>query len=261
MKAYRPTNIRAVALAFTEGTARMSRINERVAPAANLALLQRFLGLCPNNGVHREDLAPLYHCDALFVAFELEGTECKHGISQIGVSTPDSRDLPCASSLGQSLIKSQIYCVSTPSKFYRLDMRAREIFTFGEVVWITKKEIIETPITIFKNCNPYSSLGDVLRRSRNVILVGNALDNDLRNMRMLGFQLELHAKIIAHGNTHNLSDEIKGHREFTSLRSLVHQVGSSPKQTYEAGALPESRHFNNAGSYAAYTRSFAAPGS
>ena len=231
----------------------MSRPKEWVAPAAKLALLQRFLGLCPDNAVLREDLAPSYHCDALFVAIDFEGTENKHGISQIGVSTLDSRDLPRASSLGQSLIKSRLYCVSKRSKFRRLDKKTREIFTFGEVIWITKQEIVDTLVTIFENCNTYSSFKDGMRRPRNVILVGHALDNELRQMEMLGFQPELHAKIIAHVDTQDLSDEIRGHREFPSLCSLVHQVGLNPKQIYDAGALPKTRHFHNAGNDAAYT--------
>lgn len=234
----------------------MSRRKERVAPAADLALVQQFLRICPDNAVYREDLAPLYHCDAIFVAIDFEGeegSEHKHGISQIGVSTLDTRDLPCASSLGQSLIKSQLYCVSKRPKSRRLDGRTRKIFTFGEVIWIRKPELVDTLVTIFENFNTYSSLGDDLRRPRNVVLVGHALDNELMQMEILGFQPELHARIIAHVDTQNLSDEIRGHRECASLRSLVHQVGMNPKQMYEAGALPKARHFHNAGNDAAYT--------
>ena len=231
----------------------MSRPNERVAPEADLALLQRFLGLCPDNAVDRKGLTPLYHCDALFVAIDFEGTEHQYGISQIGVSTLESRDLLCASSLGQSLIKSQLYCVSKPSKFRRLNKTTKKIFTFGEVFWITKQQIVDTLVTIFEKCNTCSSLGDPLRRPRNIILVGHGLDNELRSMRRLGFQPELHARIIALVDTQNLSDEIRGHREYPSLRSLVHQVGMNPKEIYGAGALPKARHFHNAGNDAAYT--------
>ena len=126
----------------------MSRPKDRVAPAADLALLLRFLGLFPDNTVHQEALAPLYHCDALFVAIDFEGTEHKNGTSQIGVSTLESRDSPCVSSLGQSSIKPRLYCVSKRSKFRRLDKRTKDIFTFRKVSWITKQENVDTLVTI-----------------------------------------------------------------------------------------------------------------
>lgn len=231
----------------------MSRLIDRVAPAADLALLQRFLGLCPDNAVHSDGLAPLYHCDALFVAIDFEGKEQQSGISQIGVSTLDSRDLPSASSLGQSLIKSQLYCVSKPAKFRRLDKKTKTIFTFGEVSWITKEEIVDTLVTIFEECSTYSILEDVLRRPRNVVLVGHGLGQELRNMEMLGFRPELHARIIAHVDTQLLSNEISGHTEFPSLRSVVYQVGLRSKEMHDAGALSRPRRFHNAANDATYT--------
>lgn len=151
-------------------------------------------------------------------------------------------------------IKSQLYGITKkPKTWRRLDKKTRKIFKSGEVNWATKQDIMDTLVTILEKFNTYSILEDDLKRPRNVVLVGHGLDNELRDMEMLGFRPELHANIIAHLDTQYLSDEIRGHMEFTTLRSLVRQVGSNPKQLYEAGALPKNRQFHNAGNDAIYT--------
>ena len=124
------------------------------------------------------------------MAINFEGTEHMQGISQIGISTLDTRDLPYASSLVQNTIRTQLYCVSKRSKHARLDKKTRKIFTFSQVNWITKQEVVETLAAIFKECNTYPNLEDVTSNPRNVVLVGHGLANELRNMQMLGFRPE-----------------------------------------------------------------------
>ncbi|KAL8915916.1 MAG: hypothetical protein Q9208_008796 [Pyrenodesmia sp. 3 TL-2023] len=239
---------------------------ERVAPAADLALLKQFLGLCPDNASASGSLAPVYHSDVLFVAIDFEGDEHKYGVSQIGVSILDTRGFPYASLLGQDLINTRLYCVSRGSKHRRSDKKTRKAFTLGEVSWITREERIGALATIFQECSSYPILEQDERLSpytpvracaskeaRNIVLVGHALGNELKNMEMLGFDPQSCARILAHVDTQELSGQIKGHMDCTTLRSLVHRAGLRPRQIYEAGARPKSRQYHNAGNDAAYT--------
>lgn len=208
----------------------MSRDSVRVAPSASLAQSQGFLGLHVTTTLN--NLAPLSHHDVLFVAIDFEGTEHSgHGISQIGVSILDTRGLPCASILGQSVVKTELYCISKRPKNQRLDKKTRKIFTLGEVKWIRKHQAVDTLTTIFQECSSYSILSDDTVNSqiksgrsgsinvslssdpRDIVLVGHGLNNELKNMQILGFQPQLHANIIAQIDTEDLWDEFQGRIE------------------------------------------------
>lgn len=132
-----------------------------------------------------------------------------------------------------------------------------------EVDWITKEERVGSLTTIL--CNSRSIFKQDERLSRytptqaaskepqNIILVGHGLDNELRNTRTVGFDPGACVEIIAHIDTQDLSNEIKGYTEFIALRSLVHDARLRRRQVFEAGARSKCRRSHNAGNDAAYT--------
>ncbi|KAI4274207.1 MAG: hypothetical protein LQ337_004107 [Flavoplaca oasis] len=233
---------------------------DRIAPPADLALLKRFLGLDSHGAGH---LGPAYYRDTLFLAIDFEGREDAHGVSQIGVSILDTRGLPYAALLGQTLIDTQQYCVAKRKEHRRLDKKIKEVFTLGEVHCITREEKLPTLAAIFQQCNSYSILeknaalsqisltGDALTGPRNVVLVGHNLCTELRNMDLIGFRPESYANIVAYVDTRTLCQEVHGYCR--TLRSVVRQAGLCPRKLYIAGAFPKARNFHIAGNDTAYT--------
>ncbi|KAL8657204.1 MAG: hypothetical protein Q9226_002144 [Calogaya cf. arnoldii] len=230
-----------------------------IAPAANLTSLKSFLGL-DSHGAGQQ--GPVYHYDTLFLAIDFEGREDFAGVSQIGMSILDTRGLPYASLLGQTLIETQLYCVAKRSKHRRLDKNIKRVFTLGEVSWITREERVSALVTIFQQCNSYSIMErnatlsqfrvahNALTGPRNIVLVGHGLETEMRNMDLLGFRLEEHANIVAYVDTRTLSYQVHG--VGGTLHSIARQVGLCPRRFYTAGAHPKARHFHVAGNDTAY---------
>ena len=227
----------------------LSQSKNQATSAADSTALKRFLGLGQDSPV------PTYYRDAVFVAIDFEGNEHEHlpGVNQIGVSTLDTRDLPHASELGQNMIQAKLYCIPKPGSKRRALRRFQEEmskrFKFSEPEWITREQIQDTLITIFRergldSCAP--------SEPRNIVLVGHALHNELRNMERLGFRPESHARIIARFDTQHLAKEIRGETESTKLRKLVRDELSG-KNVYAAGAQSSKRPFHNAGNDAVFT--------
>ncbi|KAL8854512.1 MAG: hypothetical protein Q9221_000783 [Calogaya cf. arnoldii] len=174
--------------------------------AADLTSLKSFLGL-NSHGAGQQ--GPVYQYDTLFLAIDFEGREDFAGVSQIGISILDTRGLPYASLLGQTMIKTQLYCVAKRSKYLRLDKKVKKLFTLEEVGWITRKEMVSTLAIIFQQCNSYSIMERNATLSqfrvahntstgpRNIVLVGHGSETELRNMDLLGFRPEEQANIVA----------------------------------------------------------------
>ena len=232
---------------------------DRIAPAADLVSLKRFLGL---DTLSADQRGPVYQYDTLFLAIDFGGRKDAHGVSQFGISILDTRGLPFAPLLGQTLVETQLYCVAKRFKHRRLVKKVKKVFSLGEVKWITREEKVPTLATIFQQCNSYSIMERnpalsqfrpahvPLTASRNIVLVGHGLSKELRNMDLLGFRPEAYANIIAYVDIRMLCQDVRGHAG--TLRSIVRHAGLCPKKLYLAGAFPKARNFHVAGNDAAY---------